>query len=92
MAENKETDVSDLKKVLKEGKYTIGTETVLKGIRANKVAKVFMASNCNLQSANDIDKYSKLSGTQVVKLSIPNDELGGVCKKPFSISVIGVPR
>jgi len=28
----------------------------------------------------------------VVQLSIPNDELGTICRKPFVISVLSVPK
>jgi ribosomal protein L30E len=37
-----------------------------------------------------LNKYGKLSGFEVLDTKVPNDDLGTVCKKPFSIALIGV--
>ncbi|QQG38752.1 MAG: ribosomal L7Ae/L30e/S12e/Gadd45 family protein [Candidatus Woesearchaeota archaeon] len=80
--------VEDLKKIINEN-IIIGTDRVIKGLKNNKIKKVFLASNCKKQTKEDILHYAKLGKIQVVELNIPNEEVGIVCKKPFSISVIG---
>ncbi len=85
-------DIEELKRLLKAGQVIIGTERVIKGLRAKKVQKVFLASNCMKETAGQIDHYSGLSGAKVVRLKYPNDELGTLCRKQFSISVLGSVR
>ena len=85
-----DNDLVEIKKLLKTKKLVIGTEITIKRLKAGKLAQVFVSSNCPDKIKKDIEYYSKLGGTNVVKLKISNDELGIVCKKPFSISVLGV--
>ncbi|MEM3126768.1 MAG: ribosomal L7Ae/L30e/S12e/Gadd45 family protein, partial [Candidatus Woesearchaeota archaeon] len=67
----------------------IGTDRVLKGLRQNSLKKVFVASNCPQRLSKDIDYYAGLNKVEVIKLIQQNEELGTICKKPFSISVLG---
>jgi len=85
-----DNDLVEIKKLLKTKKLVIGTEITIKRLKAGKLAQVFVSSNCPDKIKKDIEYYSKLGGTNIIKLKIPNDELGIVCKKPFSISVLGV--
>ena len=82
-------NISEIKKSLKEGKMIIGTERTMKGLRQGKLEKVYLSSNCSEDVKNDIKHYSQLSNVNVVELSQPNEELGVICKKTFSISVLG---
>jgi len=84
--------ISEIKKALKEGKAIIGTERTLKNLKLGKVSKVFLTSNCPAGVKKDINYYSKLAKAEVVQLKQPNDELGALCKKPFSISVLSVAK
>ncbi len=85
-------NVSLIKKLIKAKKLIIGTERTIKTLRSGNSDKVFLASNCTPQVESDIKYYSKLADASVVKLSYPNDELGIICKKPFSISVISTAK
>lgn len=80
----------DIKKLLTSKKILFGKDEVLKNIRKGLIAKVFVASNCPDEAMKDIAKYSKLSGFEVLETKVPNDDLGSVCKKPFSIAIIGL--
>ncbi|MBS3124319.1 ribosomal L7Ae/L30e/S12e/Gadd45 family protein [Candidatus Woesearchaeota archaeon] len=92
MAQNKSMDES--LKLLKEksqsGKALLGKEEVLRGLRKGLVKKVFLSSNCQPQIKSDILHYSKLAGTEVVELSLNNEELGVLCKKGYFVSVAGI--
>ena len=70
----------------------IGTDRVLKSLRNSKVEKVFVSSNCETGIISDVKHFASFSDAKVEELDIPNDELGVVCKKPFSVSVIGILR
>ena len=77
--------LEDLKKNLRSDKMVIGTERTLKLLRQGRLSAVFMSSNCPVQVREDIAHYAKDVSVEV--LDIPNDELGVVCKRPFSVSV-----
>lgn len=81
---------NDIKKLLKSENLIIGTDRVLKTLRSSKIEKVFVASNCNKETLSDIKHYAEISGATVEELDVPNDELGIICKKIFSVSVIGI--
>ena len=80
--------LADLKKAVKEEKLVFGTDRTLKMIREGKAKKVFISSNCPKQVREDIKHYATIAGMEVNELKEPNEELGIICKKPFSISVL----
>jgi len=82
--------INEIRKALKEKKIIIGTENTLKNLKLGKVAKVFLTSNCPDNVKKNIKHYCKLAKVEAVQLKQPNDELGALCKKPFSISVLSV--
>jgi large subunit ribosomal protein L30e len=81
--------IDDIKKLLKTDKLLIGKDRVIKNLKLGNLEKIFLASNCSDELKQDVENYSKLANVKVVQLDIPNEELGAVCKKPFSISIIG---
>ena len=83
---------AEIKKILKSGNVLLGTERTVKGLRLGKVEKVLVSSNCPARVEKDINYYAGLSGAETHKLEYPNDELGVICKKPFSISVLAVVK
>lgn len=86
----KQSSVTDIKKELKTRKIVIGTKIVIKNLRLNKLEKVYIASNCNEISKKELEYYSKLLNIPIITLKQPNDELGVICKKQYSISMLGV--
>lgn len=86
----KQSSVTDIKKELKTRKIVIGTKIVIKNLRLNKLEKVYIASNCNESSKKELEYYSKLLNIPIITLKQPNDELGVICKKQYSISMLGV--
>ena len=65
---------------------------MLKGLRQGKISKVFIASNCGEDIKSTLEHYTNISKGTLVSLKYPNDELGMICRKTFSISVLGVVR
>jgi len=80
----------DIRKLLTTKKLLIGEDEVLKSARKGALVRVYHASNANALVVKDLQKYGKLSHFEVLDTKVPNDDLGTVCKKPFSISTIGV--
>lgn len=81
--------IADLKKALKEKKVIFGTNEIIKQLKIGKLAKVFIAGNCPEKIKNDVLYYGKLSKVEIEQLEEANDEIAIICKKPFSITVLG---
>ncbi len=81
--------VETLKKALKDKKMVFGKDEVFKKLRAGEIKTVFLASNCPSELRQMVSKYAKLTDAAVVELDVPNEEIGIICKKPFSITVLG---
>ncbi len=88
MVINMADELAEVRVALKNDKVVIGTERVLKGVRAGSVAKVFLSSNAPDEVRDDILRYAETAKIPVVDLDVPNDELGVICKKKFHISVL----
>ncbi|MBW3002816.1 ribosomal L7Ae/L30e/S12e/Gadd45 family protein [Candidatus Woesearchaeota archaeon] len=80
----------EIRGLLADNKLIIGTERTLKLLRLGKLKQVFLSANCADSTKEDILHYSNIAGVKVKDLAYPGSELGVVCKKPYSISVIGV--
>jgi large subunit ribosomal protein L30e len=87
-----DTQVVELKKLLKTNKVILGTDKTLKILRLGNAEKVFLSSNCPETVEKDITYYAGLSHVPVVSLKQPNDELGTLCKKPYPVSVLSVSQ
>lgn len=83
------SNIDEVKNIIKEGKAIIGTKEVIKGLKLGKIDKAFLTNNCPDNIKEDIMHYAKLSDADVSELEESNKELGVICKKPFSISVLG---
>ena len=88
----KKISSADIKKMIKAGNVIIGTEMAIKGLKLGKLEKIMVSSNCPERVEKNINYYAGLTGTEVQKLDYPNDELGIICKKPFSISVLALSK
>jgi|SaaInlStandDraft_4_1057021.scaffolds.fasta_scaffold102657_2 ribosomal protein L30E len=84
------SDLEIIKKNIKTDKITLGKDRTQKSLINSKLTKVFVAKNLDEKSLKDLEYYSKLNDTELVLLDMDNDDLGTYCKKPFSISVIGL--
>ncbi len=83
-------NIKEIKKLLKSKELVIGFERTVKNLRNGSVKKVFVASNCSEKAREDVERYCSIGKVEFVELDYPNEEVGVVCKKPFSISVISI--
>lgn len=89
MAKAKIVDANEeIKKLVATPKAIVGSDRTLKSLRAGKVAKIFLSKNVAEETKNDIESYAKISKVEIVQLDLTNTELGTICKKPYSISVL----
>lgn len=85
-------NIAEIREAIGAKKVIIGLEVGIKNLKLGKTEKVFLASNCKDEVKDEIEKLAKLSKIKVVSLKQPNDELGTICKKPFSISMISIVK
>ena len=71
---------------LKVKKPVIGLQRTLKKIRKQQLKRVYVSSNSNVKE--NISHLGKSFGVEVVVVGETSKEIGILCKKPFSISVI----
>ena len=83
-----EKDIAEIKKLVGTKKIIIGTQRTLKSLKQGKIEKIFLSANNPLKK--DFDYYAKVGKVKIIQLEVANDELGDICKKPYSISVLGV--
>ncbi len=91
MAKKKISDelADKLKSIAKTENIIIGTERVIKEMKKNRIKHVFLSSNCPENVKAEIEHYARLINAEVTATPYPNDELGIMFKKQFSISVFG---
>lgn len=75
---------------VQEGKAVLGTDRVLKLLKARKLSSIIIAKNCPAKSKADIEYYAKLAQVPVTQAEQTNEELGIICKKNFFVSVAGI--
>jgi large subunit ribosomal protein L30e len=91
MAKKKVSEIAlEIRRLLAAKKLVIGNERTLKMLQAGKLSSIMLSANCADSIAETLNKYSALAGVEIKKIGLPSDELGVTCKKPFSISVLGV--
>ena len=83
-------NVTEIKKILKTKNFIIGSDRGIKSLKLGRTEKVFLVSNCKEEVQEEVEKLAKLGNVEIIVLKQPNDELGILCKKPFSISMLSV--
>ena len=81
---------TEIKKLLKSKSLVIGTENTLKRLKLGKIDRIILSSNCPDKVAENLSYYAGLSNVETVKVAYPNEELGVICQKPFSIAVLSI--
>ena len=82
--------ITELRKNVQSSKLVIGLREVRKMLKQDKLSRVFVASNLPEDSMIGMRQSCEAANCELVELAIPNDELGVMCKKPFSIVAVGV--
>ncbi|MFH1133523.1 MAG: ribosomal L7Ae/L30e/S12e/Gadd45 family protein [Nanoarchaeota archaeon] len=87
-----DTTITEIKKQLEAGKIILGTKETVAALKKGRLRKAYITQNCNALVREDIERYAKLAGAEVVALEYPSDEIGTLCKKPYSVQVLGLSR
>jgi large subunit ribosomal protein L30e len=82
--------IDDIRKQLGSKNMLLGEREVMKAILTGKIKKVYLAKNCKETMRRDIMRAQEIAKFDVITLDLVNEEVGTLCKKPFSVAVIGV--
>lgn len=82
--------VAELKKLMASEKLVFGSERTIKLLRDNKLSKVYLSSNCDDDQKDMVMHLGKINDVPVEQLDKSAEDIGVICRKPFSIAVIGV--
>ncbi len=77
----------DVKKLL-EGDVILGPRACMRKLRSGAAHHIYVASNCFF--LEEIERFASLSGVMVERLDMTAQELGALCKRHFSVSVLCV--
>lgn len=83
----------DLVKELKNRKIIFGPKVAIKQIKKGAVEIIYIADDCpsvHVQAIQTSVKASKEGKVEIKQLKITTEQLQGICKKPFNISIISV--
>ena len=84
------TAIETLKKALKEKKLVLGLAETQKYANVKKLKEIVIAANTPNTTETKLNKIAELSKIKLNKTDVKNDELGAICKKPYSVSVVGI--
>jgi len=82
--------IQEIKKALEKKVLVIGTNETLTLLRKNQLKKVFYTKNTRKEIKDDLQHFCSLNEVDCNEVDMFNDELGVICKKPFSISVVAI--
>ncbi len=83
-------ELEEIKKYVGTERLVVGFNEVMKQLRKDDLEKIFIASNPKEELLKDMEYYSELVKVPLMKLDIPNSELGTICKKRFYVSFLGI--
>lgn len=83
-------DVKSIRKSIESNNVVFGLKETVKNVKLGNVSTVYISSNLPDTAKNDLMRYCKISKFKIVSLGDSNEELGVICKKPFSVSVLSV--
>ena len=83
-------EIVRIKKAIEDKKEVIGTKQVKNGLMSNELKEVIVSSNCPADVKEDLQRMSDINGILLTIMEQANDELGVVCKKPYSIAAMAI--
>jgi len=81
-----------IKEKIKQNKIIIGYKTVIKSLKNDHPELIVIAANTPADKKKMIEHNAKISKIQVKEYSKDSVDLGLLCGKPFSVSVLAIKR
>ena len=81
---------TNIRLAVDSGKVALGVNKVMDTIKDNSAKLIVAAANGKQGTIQDVQHMSKIANIKVVLFSGNSIELGAVCGKPFSVSVLSI--
>jgi ribosomal protein L30E len=59
-------------------------------LKLGKLKTVYITKNAPNDVISEIEGLKEIGELEIIRLEIPNTELGTLCKKPFPISILSI--
>ena len=79
-----------LRMTLRTGKVVLGAKETIKLVRLGKARMVVVAANTPPDRKRDLKYYARLSGIPVYEYKGTSVELGALCGKPYTVSMLAI--
>lgn len=79
-----------IKTALKEGRVVMSYKNVLRELKTKKLKVIIYANNIPRENLNNLIHNAELTKTEVKEFPGDNVNLGLICGKPFSVSVLAI--
>lgn len=80
----------DIQAAIKSGRAIIGYRESIKILKSGKTKSVIVAKNIPDNMKKEIEHNAKVSGVQMEIFEGTSKDLGVVCGKPFSVTVLSI--
>lgn len=77
-----------IKSLNNSDKLILGTKETLTNLKLGKVESIYLSSNCPATTKTQIESVA--NDIEIVNMDLTNEELGSLCKKPYTVSVISI--
>ena len=88
----KTTFERQIKKAMEEKKDVLGTKRTLASLKKKELKSVIVAESCPEPAKEEVRKSAASCGAEVELVKINGRQLGTVCRKPFSVTVLGLKK
>lgn len=81
---------NDIRLAVDSGSTALGIRSVLKSVKTNKAKLIIAASKNKAENISNIKHLAGVSGINFTEFSGTPVDLGTLCGKPFSVSVLSI--
>lgn len=82
--------MKEIRENLETGKLLLGRDETIKSLKNKSLQKVFISKNVDEETKESLEYYADLAKVEIVNTNLNSLDLGTLCKKPFSVSMIGL--
>jgi large subunit ribosomal protein L30e len=80
----------EINEAIEKKQIVIGMNRTMNALKKGLAKKIIFTKNCAKEFKNEIKELCKISNCEHEEFNGTNIELGVLCKKPFSISVLAI--
>jgi ribosomal protein L30E len=83
-------NLDELKRLIEKEHYIVGGRMTLKLLKKGKISKIFISADCDRNFEDILKIEAENSKTPLTFTGKTKGELGVLCKKPFTVSVLSI--